>query len=82
MVVVLASRDSNREIGKQQRLFFRGRPQFDMFVIGVTGGICSGKSSVARIICEKYSIELVDADKVGHEAYMKGTPRVIKDKLI
>ena len=39
----------------------------NMIVIGLTGGICSGKSSVARILEKKCSAQVIDADKVGHE---------------
>lgn len=43
-----------------------------MIVIGLTGGIGSGKSEVSRIL-RGFAAEIVDADKVGHEAYLKGT---------
>ena len=39
-----------------------------MFVIGLIGGIGSGKSSVSAIL-QSLGIEIIDADKVGHEAY-------------
>ncbi len=37
-------------------------------VVGVTGGIGSGKSSVARWVAERYPVLLVDADRLGHAA--------------
>ena len=43
-----------------------------MIVIGLTGGIGSGKSEVSRIL-RGFAAEIVDADKIGHEAYLKGT---------
>ena len=43
-----------------------------MFVIGLTGGIASGKSTVARLL-EEWGAEIIDADKVGHEAFLPDT---------
>ncbi len=43
-----------------------------MKIIGITGNIGSGKSSVARLLEEKGAI-VIDADKVGHEIYAPGT---------
>ena len=39
-----------------------------MLVIGLTGGIGSGKSAVALML-QELGADLIDADKVGHEAY-------------
>jgi dephospho-CoA kinase len=44
-----------------------------MRVIGLTGGIGSGKSTVARILAE-LGAEVISADLVGHEVYRPGTP--------
>ncbi len=41
-------------------------------VIGLTGGIGSGKSTVARLLGE-LGAEVVDADRVGHDVYEPGT---------
>lgn len=41
--------------------------------IGLTGGIGSGKSTVARILGE-LGAEVIDADRIGHEIYRPGTP--------
>ena len=41
-------------------------------VIGLTGGIASGKSVVSQILGEQGAV-VIDADKVGHEAYERGT---------
>ncbi|MDE2718009.1 MAG: dephospho-CoA kinase [Chloroflexota bacterium] len=44
-----------------------------MFVIGLTGGIGTGKSEVSRLLGE-LGAEIIEADKVAHEAYELGTP--------
>ena len=41
-------------------------------IIGLTGGIASGKSTVARILGE-WGAHVIDADKLGHRAYLAGT---------
>jgi dephospho-CoA kinase len=41
-------------------------------MIGLTGGIGSGKSTVSRYLAE-CGAAVIDADKVGHEAFKKGT---------
>jgi dephospho-CoA kinase len=57
----------------------RGRRRFelergvDVRTIGLTGGIGSGKSTVAEILTELGAF-VVDADRVGHEVYLPGTP--------
>ena len=43
-----------------------------MKVIGLTGGIGSGKSTVARFMAELGAV-VIDADKVGHEAFKPDT---------
>lgn len=42
-------------------------------VIGLTGGIGSGKSTVSQFLAELGAI-IIDADKVGHEAFQPDTP--------
>lgn len=44
-----------------------------MYVIGLTGGIGSGKSTVARMLKRKGAV-LLSADGVGHEVYLPGRP--------
>jgi len=39
-----------------------------MIVIGLTGGIASGKSTVAKMLSDLGAV-VIDADKVGHEAF-------------
>ena len=43
-----------------------------MIVIGLTGGIASGKSTVSRMLSELGAV-VIDADRVGHEAYRPHT---------
>ncbi len=43
-----------------------------MRVICLTGGIASGKSTVARLLAER-GANVIDADKLGHRAYDIGT---------
>lgn len=42
-------------------------------IIGITGGIGSGKSTASQILGE-LGAEVIDADKVGHQIYMPDTP--------
>lgn len=42
-------------------------------VIGLTGGIGSGKSTVSQLLAELGAI-IIDADKVGHQAFLPNTP--------
>jgi dephospho-CoA kinase len=42
-------------------------------VVGLTGGIGSGKSVASRILGELGGL-VIDADRVGHETYAPGTP--------
>ncbi len=44
-----------------------------MFVVGLTGGIGSGKSTVAAMFAE-YGIPIIDADIVAREESLPGTP--------
>jgi dephospho-CoA kinase len=43
-----------------------------MIVIGITGGICSGKSTVVAALKEE-GIAIIDADILGHKSYTKDT---------
>lgn len=44
-----------------------------MLVIGLTGGIGAGKSTVARLLAEHGAV-IIDADQLGHQAYRRGRP--------
>ena len=41
-------------------------------IIGLTGGIASGKSTAAKLLGE-LGAHVIDADKLGHNAYVKGS---------
>ncbi len=43
-----------------------------MYIIGLTGGIASGKSTVSQLLAD-LGATIIDADKLGHEAYLPGT---------
>ena len=43
-----------------------------MIVVGLTGGILSGKSTISQMLAEKGAV-IIDADKIGHEAYKPHT---------
>ena len=43
-----------------------------MFVIGLTGGIGTGKSEVSRIL-RGFGAEIIDTDQIGHDVYLPGT---------
>jgi dephospho-CoA kinase len=45
------------------------------FVLGLTGNIACGKSSVGQILTENYAAEYVDADRLVHALYAAGTPQ-------
>ncbi len=44
-----------------------------MYVVGLCGGIASGKSSVANRLREKHEMQTVDCDLLGHQAYLPNT---------
>jgi dephospho-CoA kinase len=44
-----------------------------LFVIGLTGGIASGKSTVSRMLRD-LGAEIIDADRIGHEVVAPGCP--------
>ncbi len=48
-------------------------PAGSMYVIGLTGGIGSGKSTVAQML-EGKGAALLSADAVGHEVYLPDQP--------
>jgi len=50
-----------------------------LVVIGLTGGIASGKSTAARYLAEK-GAHMIDADKLGHRIYEAGRPAF--DKVV
>eukprot|EP00752_Nemacystus_decipiens_P009226 g8241.t1 len=42
-------------------------------VVGLVGGIASGKSTVSKALAAECGLEVIDADKLGHESYQPGT---------
>lgn len=46
-------------------------------IIGLTGGIASGKSTVATTL-QNWGAYVIDADKLGHRAYARGTDAFYK----
>lgn len=42
-------------------------------VIGLTGGVGSGKSTVAKLLADKWKAKLLIADEMGHLAYKRDT---------
>lgn len=45
-----------------------------MITIGLTGGIATGKSSVARVLREELNVPVIDADSVSRDVVATGTP--------
>eukprot|EP01128_Nolandella_sp_AFSM9_P009258 TRINITY_DN5879_c0_g1_i1.p1 TRINITY_DN5879_c0_g1~~TRINITY_DN5879_c0_g1_i1.p1 ORF type:complete len:255 (-),score=84.19 TRINITY_DN5879_c0_g1_i1:163-927(-) len=44
-----------------------------MIIIGLTGGIASGKSTVAGILAEDKQVVVIDADEIAHSVLVKGS---------
>ena len=55
------------------RFRYRRRHMAAVETIGLTGGIGTGKSTVAGILAA-LGARVIDADKIGHEVYAPGTP--------
>ena len=49
-----------------------------MKVIGLTGGIATGKSTVAKLLRYEFSAPVIDADKVAREVVAPGRPTLAK----
>lgn len=43
-----------------------------MFLVGLTGGIASGKSTVSSIFAKEYGIPIIDADQISRKVVEKG----------
>ena len=57
------------------------REQMDRPVVGIVGGICSGKTTVARMLAER-GYERIDADRIGHEVLERADiKRRLKDEF-
>ena len=53
------------------------------FLLGLTGNIACGKTSVGQLLSERFGAEYVDADRLVHALYAPGTPetRAIADRF-
>jgi dephospho-CoA kinase len=53
------------------------------FLLGLTGNIACGKSTVGRLLAEQFGADYVDADRLIHALYASGTPetRAIVDRF-
>jgi dephospho-CoA kinase len=46
-----------------------------VFLLGLTGNIACGKSTVGQLLADRFGAEYVDADRLVHELYAAGTPQ-------
>src|SRR5205085_5803628 len=53
------------------------------FLLGLTGNIACGKSTVGQLLADRYAADYVDADRLVHALYASGTPetRAIADRF-
>jgi dephospho-CoA kinase len=53
------------------------------FLLGLTGNIACGKSTVGQLLADRYGADYVDADRLVHALYAAGTPetRAIADRF-
>lgn len=51
-----------------------------MQIIGLTGGIASGKSTVSTIFREDYKLPVIDADLLSREAVLPGSPACARSR--
>lgn len=49
-----------------------------MLIVGLTGGIASGKSTVSNRLKAEYGLTIIDADKIAREVVNPGEPAYIK----
>ncbi len=48
-----------------------------VFLLGLTGNIACGKSTVGQLLAERYGADYVDADRLVHALYAPGTPETL-----
>jgi dephospho-CoA kinase len=67
------------QLGPPARLEELNRPRWSgrQRRIGLTGGIASGKSSVARLLAEYHGLPVLDADGFAREALAPGSPAAL-----
>jgi len=46
-----------------------------VFLLGLTGNIACGKSTVGQLLADRFGAEYVDADRLVHALYAAGTPQ-------
>ncbi|ULU09366.1 hypothetical protein L3Y34_014048 [Caenorhabditis briggsae] len=51
----------------------RGENGGKPYLIGLAGGIASGKSHIAKYLKEKHGFDVIDCDKLAHTCYEKGS---------
>src|ERR1700730_15736580 len=53
------------------------------FLLGLTGNIACGKSTVGQLLAERFGADYLDADRLVHALYAAGTPetRAIADRF-
>jgi dephospho-CoA kinase len=44
------------------------------FILGLTGNIACGKSTIGQLLAERYGAEYIDTDRLVHALYAPGTP--------
>jgi dephospho-CoA kinase len=44
------------------------------FLLGLTGNIACGKSTVGKVLAERFDVDYIDADRLIHALYAPGTP--------
>lgn len=49
-------------------------------LVGITGGIGCGKSTVSQYLVDKYRLRLIDCDMISRSIYLKGQPAY--DKVV
>ncbi len=52
----------------------QGAVQQRPFIVGLTGGIASGKSTVSRYLAEQYAIPIIDTDIIARQLVAIGSP--------
>src|SRR5579859_5649596 len=75
------SKSSPAEIARSPRISdirhpssLRHSPSFlKMLIVGLTGGIATGKSTVSNLLQEKYQLPILDADILARKAVEPGT---------
>jgi dephospho-CoA kinase len=64
-------------------VIYNSGPRCVPFLLGLTGNIACGKSSVGQLLADRYAAEYVDTDRLVHALYAPGTPetRAIADRF-